>query len=1024
MITPLSEALRSPGRLAALETTALLDSAAEESFDRLTSLAARLLDAPMALVSLVDADRQFFKSCFGLSEPWGRERETPLSHSFCQHAVHSGEPLLISDARRDPLVRENAAIVDLGMIAYAGIPLVTSSGHALGACCVIDHKPRQWTEDEVRLLSDLAASVMTEIELRAAVREADRVTAELRARERENTAMLQAVAHGIYGLDRRGCCTFPNSAEAEMLGYAPEEVMGRNMHGLIHHGTSFRAEFGSHLISTPGHVQGAVVSFTDISERKQAEDAVPESEEGFRQLAEHVDQVFWMFDPDFTELYYANPAYAAVFGLSVESLYRDPHSFLTLVHSEDVGELSSAMLRLKEEKQTVEYRIRRPDGEERWLRSRGFSALDGNGEVHRLVWTTQDITEIVRSRTELERSERHYRRLVQTAPQPIYALDAEGRFTEANPALGEILGRSAAELLGEPFASVIAPEDLPGVVEARRQSHESGEGAQVEFHIVRPSGERRLVHMHLATAIDEGRVLGTHGIGRDITEERAHEGRMRLLTSILDGMEQAICISEIETLRPLYCNPAWMRLFGCDSEKHLGDTPEVLLPDEAAREQLGKIRQALRQDGHWSGRISRKRMDDGRVVPIEAAFGTSAAEDGTILVFSISHDATHEIDREERLRRAERLASLGTLIGGVAHELNNPLHAIRNFADLMLMDERNAEDREALEIMQREADRAARIVDDLRLFARQTQEKGEVSREAVDLNEVVQHVLKVRGYTLLSHGIRMREDLSEDLPKVWANRGEIEQILLNLIINAEQALEENGSEDRLLIVRTRQSRMGAAVHVVDNGPGIAPEHLERIFDPFFTTKPPGQGTGLGLSLVYSIVEEHGGDLRAESQPGRGAAFTLDLPYAPAVDRVDSADPVGDPGDTPDRPLRILVVDDEVAVRRAAVRFLGRRGHEVDEAIDGAEALRWLNDAQYDVILSDLRMPGLDGQELIQRLRERGDGMERRVILLTGDATRAHLDIGVPVLTKPIQLAEVARVVEQLASGRDFSSVVT
>ena len=162
-----AEGVRSPSRLAALQRTGLLDSAREEAFDRLASLAAKLLYAPVALVSLVDENRQFFKSSIGLDEPWAGARETPLSHSFCQHTLVAGEVLVIEDARSHPLVRDNLAIRDLKVIAYIGIPLVVSDGEVLGTLCVIDHKPRAWTRDQVETLCDLAASVVSEIELRA-----------------------------------------------------------------------------------------------------------------------------------------------------------------------------------------------------------------------------------------------------------------------------------------------------------------------------------------------------------------------------------------------------------------------------------------------------------------------------------------------------------------------------------------------------------------------------------------------------------------------------------------------------------------------------------------------------------------------------------------------------------------------------------------------------------------------------------------------------------------------------------------
>jgi transcriptional regulator with GAF, ATPase, and Fis domain len=161
-----AKALAEPGRLAALHDAALLDSAPEEPFDRLARLAARVVNAPVALVSALDRDRQFFKSCLGLPEPWATRRETPLSHSFCQHVVAAREPMMVSDARRDERVLDNLAIRDLGVIAYLGVPLITREGHALGTLCVIDRQPRIWTDDEINLVKDVAAAAVTEITLR------------------------------------------------------------------------------------------------------------------------------------------------------------------------------------------------------------------------------------------------------------------------------------------------------------------------------------------------------------------------------------------------------------------------------------------------------------------------------------------------------------------------------------------------------------------------------------------------------------------------------------------------------------------------------------------------------------------------------------------------------------------------------------------------------------------------------------------------------------------------------------------
>jgi PAS domain S-box-containing protein len=292
--------LRDSARLNALRSTVLMDSPAEESFDRLTRLAARFLSVPVALVTLVDDERQFFKSCVGLPAAVVEQRSTPLSHSFCQYPVATGEPLIVRDAREDPVLRDNGALRDLSVIAYAGFPLVTSDGHPIGSFCVIDHKPRDWTAEEIDTLRDLTGAAITEIELRVTAARAE-------GREKELIALLESTDEGFFGIDVNGACTFINPAGATILGYEPAEVLGRNMHQLIHHtrsdgspypesdcpifqvsryaggvrmdgellwrkdGTSFPSSSSSRSIEVDGVHTGAVVAFRDITDRARVE---------------------------------------------------------------------------------------------------------------------------------------------------------------------------------------------------------------------------------------------------------------------------------------------------------------------------------------------------------------------------------------------------------------------------------------------------------------------------------------------------------------------------------------------------------------------------------------------------------------------------------------------------------------------------------------------------------------------------------------------------------------------------------
>ena len=304
-VSALPEGVMDPERLAMLNRTGLLDSEFEEAFDRLTRLASRVLRVPVALVSLVDHDRQFFKSQVGLPEPWKSRRETPLTHSFCQHVVNLRQPLIVDNASEYPLVRDNLAVSELGVVAYAGIPISLANGHTLGAFCAIDVRPREWTPDEIDILKDLTAAAVTEIELRLKVRDAQ-ANAEAADRERrDKEALLDATSDGVYSLDRTGRCTFINAAAARMLRYVPEEILGHDFHKLVRHsrpdgspfaagecpilgacssakvrkgedevfwrrdGTAMSVEYVASPILDQGSCRGTLITFRDITKRKQ-----------------------------------------------------------------------------------------------------------------------------------------------------------------------------------------------------------------------------------------------------------------------------------------------------------------------------------------------------------------------------------------------------------------------------------------------------------------------------------------------------------------------------------------------------------------------------------------------------------------------------------------------------------------------------------------------------------------------------------------------------------------------------------
>lgn len=401
------------------------------------------------------------------------------------------------------------------------------------------------------------------------------------------------------------------------------------------------------------------------------------------------------------------------------------------------------------------------------------------------------------------------------------------------------------------------------------------------------------------------------------------------------------------------------------------------------------------------------------------------AEGRPIGWFELYSDVTGERQIQAKMLQTEKMAALGQLVSGIAHELNNPLTAIMGYAQLLLGHGLQSSQLEEAKNVYHEAERARRIVKNLLYFARENKPE----RTLVDVNEIVERTIALRSYELRVEDIVVECDLAPGLPHTMADPYQLQQVLLNLVVNAEQALLEDRGKGHVWI-RTRHSfhgkgrRTGESIvlEISDDGPGISPGVASRIFDPFFTTKAAGLGTGLGLSIVYGIVHQHSGEVTFENQPGGGAKFTVELPVvpAPASESAGTAPRIADSSGAP-AGRRFLVVEDEPTVAQLIVDVLREEGHRVDAVLDSQEGLTRLSRGQYDLVICDLRMPRLDGPAFYDALVRAGSPMRDKIIFITGDTlaprTLKFLESkNLPYLAKPFLVEELKLAVHGVLSG--------
>lgn len=607
---------------------------------------------------------------------------------------------------------------------------------------------------------------------------------------------------------------------------------------------------------------------------------------------------------------------------------------------------------------------------------------------------------------ETRRLEEFSQRIVQGLQEAILLEDTDGRVTFANPRACALFGYAPDELVGLPSIHLVAPEEVDHVrTESARRP--AGASSIYESQVVTSGGERIPVLVSATSQFDDS---GFRGVLvaltdlRPLKQARGDVQRMRdYLLKIIEASPDYVLTANHDRSIAFF-GSRWLELTSLSESQITGYDYFSLLPESILPEV--EAHWALALHGRASSFETTVRKTDQTLIPVIASF--IPLESGGQVLVSL-RDVSEERRIHERLMQSEKLAALGEIMAGVAHEINNPLGAVIGFSE-MLMDTPHLDEqsRDFAHKVRESGNRVHRIVQNLLLFSRQ----HEPDFNLYDLNEVVSNTLELRSYNLRLNNIEVARKLDSSVPKSLGDPYQLQQVFFNVILNAEQAIA-SGEKGGHLLVQTEYLPGEEKMRVVftDDGPGIPLPLLKRIFDPFFTTKKPGKGTGLGLSLSYGIVKNHDGDIWAESVPGRQTRFIIEFPVKKPADALPSVNPpeVLPRVESPLAGHRFLLVDDEPIIHDMLALFFARYHSELVWASNGKEALSLVTRrGDFDLVFCDLLMPEMDGMSLYNQLEAIRHPLVERFVFLTGDITREHTanflrESGRPYLLKPFAL---------------------
>ena len=826
--------------------------------------------------------------------------------------------------------------------------------------------------------------------------------------------------HKIYGRD--GASVYVNPSDRERYRALLEEagsVDNLEMELRKSAGESFLASVSARLIEYKGE-RVVVSNIVDLTDHRRMEQALRDREEQFRHIVEGHPLPVWMVDMESARIIYESPAAAALVGRewpSSEPGYTTDH----FADPSERGPLNER-LRLTGELKDVECRFKKADGTVFWVSLNDKLIGYGGREVS--ITGFVDLTERKQREAELQRASETLEDAIESLPDGFALFDADDslimcneKFKEFNDASADVLVpgvkwqdfvRAGAER-GQ-YLEALGHEQEWIADRLKYKSLGTGKAGGVEFQ----QTDGRWYHAFSQSTRQGGYV----GIRVDITERKKMEDSLRgseaMVRQILTACPVPITMNYAKDGIIIYESPAAQALLRYDRPQDGKSVLERWVDPADRSAYLTK----LRRDGAVDGLEVRYKKADGEEFPCSLSSRRIDYRGDEVIVSSI-FDLTErkaseeELERQrEMLHQSEKLSALGELLAGVSHELNNPLSVLLGQAMMLQETATEPATNVRAEKIGNAADRCARIVKSFLAMARQEPSQA----EPVDLNVIIEEALEVTGYSLRTAGIELILRMAKELPPVMADADQMRQVFTNLIVNAQHALEDVAAPRQLKIITSfRKARGQLVVKIKDSGRGVSADVRSRIFEPLYTTKEVGTGTGMGLALCHRIIEAHGGSIELESRHGAGAAFAIRLPVA---DREQVSRPKLEAGEKRTGGYQVLVVDDEFDVGQIISDVLGHGGHSVEVAQSGRVALEKIKRQRYDVVLSDIRMPGMDGPSLYQAIQDTRPEQIEGLAFITGDTlsprVKEFLDASQrPYLEKPIAPADIRDLVDLL-----------